>query len=262
MKIGNKTWNYKCERNLKTKVNPEGKRFQFTRVKESDVLKILKNLNTSKAAGIDNLPPKMLKDAAEDLSAPLCSLINKSLQESLFPTSEKCEQIIPVFKSGDPAILDNYRPITVVPVLSKVIEKIIYNQLSQYLESNGLLCSRQFGFRHGRSTQHAVTLLSEEVRQNIDKGLCTGAVYIDFCKAFDTVRHATFLEKLPRCGIDNAELQWIGEYLFNRKQKVIFNNTSSCEEQVTCCVPQGSILGPFSLGSQSMTDIFHSLMLT
>ena len=120
----------------------------------------------------------MLKDAAEELSAPLCSLVDKSLRESLFPTSEKCGKIIPVFKSGDPAILDNYRPITVVPALSKVIEKIVYNQLSQYLEKNGLLCPRHF-FRHGRSTQHAVTLLSEEVRQNIDKGLCIGAVYID-----------------------------------------------------------------------------------
>ena len=194
------------------------------------MLKILKNLNTSKAAGIDNLPPKILKDAADELSAPLCSLINKSLQASLFPTSEKCGKITPAFKSGNPTLLDNYRPITVIPALSKVIEKIIYNQLSQYLESNGLLCPHQFGFRQGRSTQHAVTLLSEKVRQNIDKGLCSGAVYIDLRKAFDTVRHATLLEKLPSYGIDDLELQWIGDYLFNRKQKVIFDNTSSCKE--------------------------------
>ena len=246
--IGDKAWKHKRESNLKAKINPEGKKFQFTRVKETDVLKILKNLNTSKAAGIDNVPPKMLKDAADELSAPLCSLINKSLQASLFPTSEKCGKITPVLKSGNPTLLDNYRPITVIPALSKFIEKIIYNQLSQYLESNGLLCPRQFGFRQGRCTQHAVTLLSEKVRQNIDKGLCTGAVYIDLRKAFDTVRHATLLEKLPSYGIDDVELQWIGDYLFNRKQIVIFDNTSSCEENVTCGVPQGSILGPLLFG--------------
>eukprot|EP00794_Sanderia_malayensis_P000789 gene789-79_t len=118
----------------------------------------------------------MLKDAADELSAPLCRLINKSLQASLFPTSEKCGKITPVFKSGNSTLLDNYRPITVIPALSKVIEKIVYNQLSQYLESNGLLCPRQFGFRQGRSTQHAVTLLSEKVRQNIDKWLRAGAL--------------------------------------------------------------------------------------
>ena len=86
--IGDKAWKYKRESNLKAKINPEGKRFQFTRVKEIDVLTVLKNFNASKAAGIDNLPPKLLKDTADELSTPLCSLINKSLQASLFPTSE------------------------------------------------------------------------------------------------------------------------------------------------------------------------------
>ena len=86
------------------------------------------------------------------------------------------------------------------------------------------------------------------VRQNIDKGLRTGAVYIDLRKAFDSVRHATLLEKLLSYGIDDVELQWIGDYLFNRKQIVIFDNTSSCEENVTCGVPQGSILGPLLFG--------------
>ena len=108
--------------------------------------------------------------------------------------------------------------------------------------------------------QHTVTLLSEKVRQNIDKGLFTGAVYIDFYKPFDTVFHATLLEKVQSYG--DAELQWISDYLFNRKRKAIFNNISSCEEQVTCGVLQGSILSPFSFGSQSMTYIFHSLILT
>ena len=111
-------------------------------------MKIIKNGTTSKAAGIDNLPPKILKDAAEELSAPLCSLINKRLQASLFPTSEKCGKITP-FKSGNSTYLSNYRRVTVIPALSKVIEKIIYNQLSQYLEVNGLLCAHQFGFRQG-----------------------------------------------------------------------------------------------------------------
>ena len=120
-----KAWKYKCEINLKAKINPEGKRFHFTRVKEIDVLKILKNLNTWKAAGIDSLPPNILKHVADELSVPLCRLINESLQVFSFPTSEKCGKIIHVFKSDSPTLLDNYRPITVIPALSKIIEKIV-----------------------------------------------------------------------------------------------------------------------------------------
>ena len=104
------------------------------------------------------------------------------------------------------------------------------------------MCPHQFGFRQGRSTQHAVTLLSENIRQNIDKGLCSCAVYID------TVRHATLLEKLPSYGIGDVELKWVCDCLFNRKQTLIFDNTSSCEENVTFGVTQGSILEPLLFG--------------
>ena len=193
--LGDKAWKCKRESNVKAKKSTEGKRCQFIRVREIDILKILKNLNTSKVAGIDNLPPNILKHAADELSAPLCSLINESLQVSSFSTAGKCWKITPAFISDSQTLLDNYRPIAVIPALSKIIEKIIYNQLSRYLEANGLLCPHQFGFRQGRSTQHAVTLLSENIRQNVDKGRCSGVVYIDLRKAFDTVSHATLLEK-------------------------------------------------------------------
>ena len=114
---------------LMSKINPKGNLFKFTEVKEGEILKILKNLKATKAAGIDNVPPRMIKDAAEELCKPLCYLINLSLQTSLFPTAEKSGKITPIFKSGDPSNLDNYRPMTVIPVLSKVLEKVIFNQL-------------------------------------------------------------------------------------------------------------------------------------
>ena len=123
---------------------------------------------------------------------------------SSFPTSENCWKVTHVLKSDNPTLQDNYRPITVIPALSKVMEKIIHNKLSRYLEANSLLCSHQFWFRQGRSTQHAGTLLSVNIGQNMDKGLRSGAVYIDLRKAFDKVRHATLLEKLPSYGIDDV----------------------------------------------------------
>ena len=100
----------------------------------------------------------------------------------------------------------------------------------------------------GRSTQDAVTLQSENIRQSTDKSLCSGAVYIDLCKAFDTASHATMVEKLTSYGINDVELKWVADYLYNRKQKAIFDNTSSGEENFTCGVPQQSILGPLLFG--------------
>ena len=106
------------------RINPQGKVFKFTKVREGEILNTLKNLKATKAAGIDNVRHRMIKDAAEELSKPLCYVINLSLQTSLFPTAEKSGKVTPIFKSGDPAMLDNYRPITVIPILSKVLEKL------------------------------------------------------------------------------------------------------------------------------------------
>ena len=107
------------------------------------------------------------------------------LQTSMLPTAEKSCKVTPIFKSGGPSNIDNYRPITVIPVLSKVLGKVILDQPSTYLESNKLLSPHQFGFRQGRSTQHAVTLLRDRINLNIDKGLCTGVVYMDLRKTFE-----------------------------------------------------------------------------
>ena len=167
------------------KVNPEGKTFKIKKVKEDEILKILKNLKASKLAGIDNVPQRMIRDTAEELYKSLSHLVNLSIQTSMFPNTEKSCKVTPIFKSGDPSNIDNYRPITVTPVLSKVLGKVSFDQLSTYLDSNKLLSPHQFGFRQGRSTQHAVTLLRDRINLNIDKGLCTGVVYMDLRKSFE-----------------------------------------------------------------------------
>ena len=101
-----------------SKVNPEGKTFQITKVREDEILKNLKSFKVSKAAGIDYVPPRMIKDAAKELYNPLSHLVNLSIQTSLFPTKEKTDKVTSIFKSGDPSNIDNYRPIIVIPVLS------------------------------------------------------------------------------------------------------------------------------------------------
>ncbi len=157
---------------------------------------VLKSLKASKSAGPDNLPPRLIKDGSEQIAAPLCFLANKSLLSGLFPNSEKCARVTPIYKSGEKSNFDNYRPISVLNALSKVLEKIVHTQLSEYLETNKLLSDAQYGFRRNRSTQHAVTLFLDHIRSNMDASCCTGALYMDLRKAFDTVHHGNLLSKL------------------------------------------------------------------
>ncbi len=169
----------------------------------------------------------MIKDGAEELAGSLTYLINSCLEQSVFPDTEKYAKIIPVYKSGKRSSMDNYRPISILPVLSKVFEKVVQKQLYEYLEKNSLLFPNQFAFRKHRSTQHPVTLLSDHIRGHMDKGELTGAVYIDLRKAFDMIDHGRLLSKLPCYGIRGRELIWLENYLFGRKQFVVFTRQLS-----------------------------------
>ena len=140
--------------------------------------------------------------------------------------------------------LDNYRPISVATIFSKIIEKVVYNQLSDYLESSNLICPNQFGFQPTRSTNHAVTRLVDDIRIGVDNGLLTGVVFMDFRKAFDTIQHACLIKNLPCYGIESIELEWLKDDLFNRSQTVIFDNVKSSPLHITHAILQGSILGP------------------
>ena len=131
-----------------------------------------------------------------------------------------------------------------LPVFSKVLERLVYNRLSCYLETNELLSDSQYGFRRKRSTKHAVTILMDDIRTSTDNQQLTGVVFLDLRKAFDTVNHACLLNKLPIYGVNDVELQWITNYLFARSQVVNFQGTISEENYITHGVPQGSILGP------------------
>ncbi len=205
---------------------------------------LLESINGTKAAGCDCIPTKLIKGGASGWATPLCILINRSLDETVFPTAEKLAQISPVYKTGDHSLLENYRPISVLNVLSKVIERCVYWQLSDYLERNKLLSRSQYGFRQGRSTVHAITYLTDYIKQNADNGNCTGVLYMDLKKAFDTVQHAGLLHKLRSYGIKGKELDWFTDYLFDRRQYVEYDGCISDVKHVVNGVPQGSILGP------------------
>ena len=231
-----------CKNGTKPPLSKE--KFIFRAVKEADILRELKKLKRKKATGLDNLSPGLLKDAAEVITKPLTFIINLSLATGVVPTDWKVAKVIPLFKSGSTAEIDNYRPISILPTLSKILERVVYKQVMTHLERNGLISEHQFGFRSNRSTELAVTLFTDLIRKEADGGKATGAVFIDLTKAFDTISHSVLLEKLSCYGIQDNELNWFTDYLFLRKQLVQFKGVLSEPNPVFTGVPQGSILGP------------------
>ena len=153
-------------------------------------------------------------------------------------------KVIPILKSGSMAEIDNYRPISILPTLSKILEKMVHKQLLKHLEFKGFLSEHQFGFRPNRSTELAVTFFPDLIRKEADGGKATGAVFIDLSKAFDTISHSVLLVKMSRYGIQENELNWFTDYLFLQKQIVQFKGVLSEPNPVFTGVPQGSILGP------------------
>ena len=183
----------------------------------------MRKLRRKKAHGIDELPPNLLKDVANEISKPLAFIINKSLLSGIVPDLWKISKITSLYKSDSKSDFNNYRPISVLLCLSKVLEQVIHRQLSNYLEKHYLLKSSKFRFHPRRSTELACSLLVDDIRKNIDNGLLTGVIYLDLSKAFDTVSDSYLLSKLPFYGINGNEFTWFKNYLFNWKQHIFYD---------------------------------------
>jgi hypothetical protein len=210
----------------------------------SEVTSVINKLSTSNAVGQDGLSSKIIKLVANEISPSLTNIINKSLSQGQVPDGMKIAKVVPVYKSGDNQNVSNYRPISVLPCFSKILEKIVYTRFHNFLEKNGVLTEHQYGFRSGRSTEDATLKFSQDVIQAFEQNLYTVAVFIDLKKAFDTVNHGRLLNKLAHYGIRGIANQWVESYLQNRKQYVQCSSFSSFQSPVKYGVPQGSILGP------------------
>ena len=218
--------------------------FKFKEVLETFVLGQLRRLKTSKAVGLDNIPPRLFKDAAHIIAQPLTTIINASLHQAKVPTEWKSARVIPLFKQGKANDMDNYRPISILATASKLLERAVHVQLVNYLQEHKLLSPYQCGFRKGHSTEFAALSFTDTIKRNIDQGQLTGAVFVDLRKAFDTIDHSNLLRKLSAIGIVGNEHNWFNDYLDGRSQIVGINDVLSDNEPVTVGVPQGSILGP------------------
>ena len=152
--------------------------------------------------------------------------------------------MIPIYKKDDDTIFSNYRPISILPAISKIIEKVIYGQMYYYFSQNKLFCDSQYGFRHGQSTELAALELVDRINTVLDNNETPISIFLDVSKAFDTLNHSILLNKLKHYGITGLSLNLIKSYLSDRKQFVEFNSIKSNYESTSTGVPQGSILGP------------------
>ena len=233
----------KCPYDYMTNCNNQSAKFVSTEVNEDHVLKIISDFGDS-AAGWDDLKPNVIKHVKLYISKPLAHITNLSFKNSVFPHELKKANVVPIFKKDDKMAFSNYRPVSVLPVFSKIIERLMYNRLFDYINENKLLYKYQFGFQKGKSTNMALILLVDKITEALERGEVVLGVFLDFSKAFDTVDHHILLEKLRLYGITGIENEWFRNYLCNRQQFVTYNGFRSSSQAIGCGVPQGSILGP------------------
>ena len=223
---------------------PQDVRYHIPLLTLTFVRRQLQSLDTSKATGLDGLSAKFLKISTDIIAEPLTKIFNLSISTGIFPENFKKAKVIPGFKKGEKSDKSNYRPISVLSLLSKIIEKHVAQQLKSYLNMYDLLYERQSGFRSGHSCETALTAIIDDWISAIDKNEIVGTLLLDLSKAFDLVNHKILLEKLSHYQFSAEDLQWVVSYFDKRSQQVSISGKLSSPRLISSGVPQGSVLGP------------------
>jgi Reverse transcriptase (RNA-dependent DNA polymerase) len=205
---------------------------------------IIRSFDPKQSMDIDGISMKLLRYVADFISIPLSHIFNLSLDSGVFPSKLKQSRIVPIYKAGSPLSCDNYRPISLLCSISKILEKIVQIKLVKHLEANNLLYKHQYGFLKGKSTELNLLHVTSKITEALNDGSFCIGLFLDLKKAFDVCSHQILLRKLEKFGIMGTALLWFKNYLSGRSQCVDINGCLSVPRSINISVLQGSILGP------------------
>ena len=235
--------------------------FCLSNTSEEKLSKIITNIESSKAAGVHKLSGRFIRDGASILAKSIAALCNLSISQGVFPNACKVAKLKPIFKKGKKTDPSNYRPISLLPSISKIIERVIHDQTNAFLSDEDILYNYQSGFRGNHSTNLCLSFLTDKVLKGFDEGLLTGMILIDLQKAFDTIDHEILLQKLKAIKFSESTIKWFKSYLSERIFLVNIENKLSDFGKISCRVPQGSILGPL-LFQIYVNDVSQAILST
>ena len=221
-------------------------KLQYFTISEEETLQMLNSLDANKSTGPDGLPTRFLKLTALLIAKPLSQLFNKSLSLGVYPTEFKIAHVKPIFKNkGSPSDISNYRPISILSVVSKIFEKLVYRNIYAHITDHKLLTDKQSGYRVGHSTELQLHYLTQNLYKSLDNGGDFTAIFLDISKYFDKIWHKGLIYKCEKeFGISGTLLNWLKSYLSDRKQVVKIQNSLSAPRKINAGCPQGSVLGP------------------
>lgn len=211
---------------------------------EPEVMKTVESLKSNSSPGADGIRVSTLKEIKAEIVKPLSVIINKIMENGVWPTCFGEGIIKPLYKSGDPSEIINYRPITLISSVAKIAEKIIKTRIMHFLKKHSVISDKQYGFMEARSTEDAIACLTEYVYKGIDRNKPTVCMFVDLAKAFDTVSHKILLEKIEKYGFRGRAYSLVKSYLINQTQSVQMDRVRSDPRAVKIGVPQGTVLGP------------------